>query len=178
MKKILIVFALAAFTTGFAQINKNTNTKETTLVKKTYIDDGKGIDVETQKATISQQRKLALKNSDVSKTNYSVTMTPLKVNTDYGYTYNNNKYTFRADEDGYSLIQVQDANKNPEYAKLKPLGQRGYYLFSKDGENSVGYFNQYGNFVVESLDSRNDTVTTTIFTLDEKSRNMIKEEKM
>lgn len=178
MKKILIVFALAVFTTGFAQVNKNTNTKETTIIKKTYIDDGKGIDVETQKATISQQRKLALKNTDVSKTNYSVTMTPLTINTDYGYTYNNNKYAFKKDENGYSLIQINDDEMSPEYAKLKPLGQRGYYLYSKDNQTSVGYFNQYGNFVVESFNSENDTVSTTIFTLDEKSRNMIKEEKM
>ncbi len=178
MKKILIVFALATFTTGFAQVNKNTNTKENTIVKKTYINDGKGIDVETQKATISQQRELALKNTDVNKTNYSVRMTPLTINTDYGYTYDNNKYTFRKDENGFTLLQINDGKTNPEYAKLKPLSQRGYYLYSKDNQTSVGYFNQYGNFVVESFNSENDTASTTIFTLDEKSRNMINQEKM
>tara|TARA_R110000823_G_scaffold311448_1_gene437060 strand:+ start:77080 stop:77616 length:537 start_codon:yes stop_codon:yes gene_type:complete len=178
MKKIFIVFALVAFTTGFAQVDKNTNTKETTVVKKTYIEDDKGIDVETQKATISQQRQLALKNTDVVKTNYSVSMTPITMNTDYSYTYNNNKYGFSADANGYTLYQIENSNKNLEYANLKPLVQKGYYLFNKDGQTSVGYFNQYGNFVVEGFDSNTDNVSTTIFILDEKSRDMMKEQKM
>ena len=178
MKKIFIVFALVAFTTGFAQVDKNTNTKETTVVKKTYIEDDKGIDVETQKATIPQQRQLALKNTDVVKTDYSVTMTPITMNTDYSYTYNNNKYGFSADANGYTLYQIENSNKNLEYANLKPLGQKGYYLFNKDGKTSVGYFNQYGNFVVEGFDSNTDNVSTTIFILDEKSRDMMKEQKM
>ncbi|PHR12711.1 MAG: hypothetical protein COA40_07435 [Aequorivita sp.] len=178
MKKILIVFALAAFTTGFAQVDKNTNTKETTIVKKTYIEDDQGIDVETQKATISQQRQLALKNTDVVKTNYSVTMTPITINTDYSYTFNNNKYSFSADNNGYTLNQIVTGAQNSEYAKLKPLGQKGYYLFKKDGQTSVGYFNQYGNFVVEGFDSNTDNVSTIIFTLDDKSRSMMKEQKM
>jgi len=58
------------------------------------------------------------------------------------------------------------------------LGQKGYYLFNKDGKTSVGYFNQYGNFVVEGFDSNTDNVSTTIFILDEKSRDMMKEQKM
>jgi hypothetical protein len=178
MKKIFIVFALVAFTTGFAQVDKNTNTKETTVVKKTYIEDDKGIDVETQKATISQQRQLAFKNTVVVKTNYSVTMTPITMNTDYSYTYNNNKYSFSADANGYTLYQIENSNKHLEYANLKPLGQKGYYLFNKDGQTSVGYFNQYGNFVVEGFDSNTDNVSTTIFILDEKSRDMMKEQKM
>lgn len=178
MKKLIIIFALAAFTTGYSQVDRNTNTQETTIVKKTYIDDGKGIDVETQKATISKQRQLALQNTDVNKTNYSVRMTPLTVNTDYEYSNNNNKYSFLPNNDGYSLMEVQDNTINNEVAKLRPLGQKGYYLFSKDGETSVGYFNQYGNFVVESFDSENNTVSTTIFTLDEKSRNKMVEDKM
>jgi len=174
----MMVFALVAFSTGYAQIDKNTNTQETTIVKKTYIDDGKGIDVETQKATISQQRKLALQNTDVNKTNYSVTMTPLTVNTNYAYSNNNNKYSFVSNNNGYSLMENQGNNTNNEFAKLRPLGQKGYYLFSRNGQTSVGYFNQYGNFVVESFDSENDAVSTTIFTLDEKSRNRMKEDKM
>ncbi|QQX76320.1 MULTISPECIES: hypothetical protein [Aequorivita] len=178
MKKILIVFALAAFTSGFAQVDRNTNTKETTIVKKTYIEDDKGIDVETQKATISQQRQLALKNTDVVKTNYSVTMTPITINTDYSYTFNNNKYSFSADNNGYILNQIVTGAQNSEYAKLKPLGQKGYYLFKKDGQTSVGYFNQYGNFVVEGFDSNTDNVSTTIFKLDDKSKSMMKEQKM
>ncbi len=178
MKKLIMIFALAAFTTGYSQVDRNTNTEETTIVKKTYIDDGTGIDVETQKAIISKQRELALQNTDVNKTNYSVKMTPLTINTDYEYDYNNNKYSFLPNNNGYSLMEVKGKTIDNEFAKLRPLGQKGYYLFSKDGETSVGYFNQYGNFVVESFDSENNTLSTTIFTLDEKSRNKMKEDKM
>lgn len=180
MKKILIVLALAAFTAGHAQIDRNTNTKETTVVKKTYIEDGSGIDVETQKATISQQRKLALNNTDVDKTNYSVRMTPLTVNTDYSYTYNDKTYSFSSNSsnNGYTLNEVHNGTNYNEYAQLKPIGQKGYYLYNKDGKTSVGYFNQYGNFVVEGFDANQDNVSTTIFMLDDKSRNMMKEQKM
>ncbi len=180
MKKIIIILALAAFTAGHAQIEQNTNTKETTLVKKTYIEDGSRTDVATQKATISQQRKLALNNTDVEKTNYSVTMTPLTINTDYSYNYNNKTYSFSSNNsnNGYSLNEIQNGRSNNEYAELKPIGQKGYYLYKKDGQTSVGYFNQYGNFVVEGFESDQNNVSTTIFMLDDKSRNMMKEQKM
>jgi|TARA_R100000306_G_scaffold33100_1_gene34534 hypothetical protein len=163
MKKILIVFALAAFTTAFAQENKNEKTETTTT--KTYVKDSKGVDVKTKKVKKTKDQAVELKNDSADKTNFSTVMKDTEVKTDVSYGYNGNRYKFinQKDRDGYRLMTVQDQATQKEYAIIKPSSQNGYYIMSQDGDESFGYFNTEGDFVVEKYDDKNDVVVKNIY---------------
>ncbi len=79
MKKILIIFTLAAFTTSFAQ--ENTNKKKETVVTKTAVKSEKGTDVSTKAITKTEKQVIALSDSDANQTNQSVVMKPVEVDT-------------------------------------------------------------------------------------------------
>jgi hypothetical protein len=49
---------------------------------------------------------------------------------------------------------------------------------SQDGQSSFGYFNQNGNFVVESYDAKNDVVVTTVYKLEMTEKKIEKKGKM
>lgn len=174
MKKVLIIFAMAAFTTGFAQ--ENINTKKETVVTKTAVKNSKGTKESTKSVSINQQQKVGLSSSDTNKTNQSIVMTPVKVDTDVTYGYEGNRFQFlsQKDEEGYRLMTVKDNKTRDEYAIIKPTSQNGYYIYSKNGKSSFGYFNQEGNFVVESYDPKTDTVVNEIYKLDVKDKNQLK----
>lgn len=163
MKKILLIFALAAFTTGFAQ--ENVNKKKETVVTKTAVKDNKGTEVSSKAVSISEKQKIELSASDANKTNQDVVMSPVKVNSDVTYNYEGNRFKFlnQKDKDGYRLMTVKDNATQEEYAVIKPTSQNGYYIYSQSGKSSFGYFNEEGNFVVESYDPKTDTVVSQIY---------------
>lgn len=166
MKKVLIIFALAAFTTGFAQENKNTK-QETTLTKKSVRSD-KGVDVSTKAETKTQSEVISLDDADVNKTNQNMVMKPVEVNSDVNYAYDGNRFKFinQKDENGYRLMTVRDNATEEEYAIIKPSTQNGYYILSKDGTSSFGYFNEDGNFVVERYDAKQDAVVSDVYKME------------
>jgi len=49
---------------------------------------------------------------------------------------------------------------------------------SQDGVSSFGYFNQNGNFVVESYDETSDSIVTTVYELQVKDKKVMKKSKM
>ncbi|WP_339701374.1 hypothetical protein [uncultured Marixanthomonas sp.] len=169
MKKILMVFTLAAFTTGFAQDNKNKNEETETTTTKTYVKFNEGVnqkvDVKTKKVKKTKDQALELKNESADKTNFTSVMKDPKVKTDVSYGYEGNRYKFinQKDKDGYRLMTVQDQATHKEYAIIKPSSQNGYYIMSQDGEESFGYFNTNGDFVVEKYDAKNDVVVKNIY---------------
>lgn len=172
MKKVLIIFALAAFTTGFAQENKNTK-QETTVTKKSVKSD-KGVDVSTKAVTKTEKQILSLEDVNANKTNQNVVMKPAEVDTDVSYGYDGNRFKFisQKDENGYRLMTVRDNATQEEYAIIKPTSQNGYYILSKDGTSSFGYFNADGNFVVERYDAKQDAVVSDVYKLDMKKDSM------
>lgn len=163
MKKVLLIFAWAAFTTTFAQENKN-KTKETT-VTKTAVKTDQGTDISTKSVTQTKAQVITLKDNQASQTNQSVVMKPTKVDTNISYDYDGNRFKFlnQKDEKGYRLMTVKDQATQQEYAIIKPTSQNGYYIMSKDGKNSFGYFNEAGDFVVEGYDAKNDVVVHNIY---------------
>lgn len=171
MKKVMILFALAAFTTSFAQVNKNQ--KEETVEIRTVTQDNQGTDVQSKSVTKSTHQKIELNNDESHQINQSVVMSPKKVDTDVSYSYDGNRFKFinQVDKEGYRLMTVKDNATQKEYAIIKPTSQNGYYIYSKDGTSSFGYFNEDGNFVVESYDPKADAVVSQIYKLQLKSGN-------
>lgn len=165
MKKVLLIFALAAFTTGFAQ--ENTNMKKETVVTKTAVKDNQGVKESTKSVSIKEKQQLELASEDSKKVNQNVVMSPVKVDTKVTYGYEGNRFKFlsQKDEEGYRLMNVKDNKTQEEYAIIKPTSQNGYYIYSKNGESSFGYFNDEGNFVVESYDPKSDAVVNQVYKL-------------
>lgn len=175
MKKVLIILALAAFTTGFAQENKNK--KQETVVTKTAVKSEKGTDVSTKAVTQTEKQVIALDDSDANQTNQSVVMKPTEINTDVSYGYDGNRFQFinQKDENGYRLMTVKDNATQEEYAIIKPTSQNGYYIMSKEGKSSFGYFNADGNFVVERYDPNLNSIVSDVYKL-EMNKNTMKKE--
>ena len=168
MKKVLIVFALAAFTSSFAQENKNE--EEETVITKTAVKDSKGTDVSTKAVTKSQNQVISLNANESNQTNQNVVMEPTKINTQVNYGYEGNRFQFlnQKDNEGYRLMNVKDNATQEEYAIIKPTSQNGYYIMSKDGKSSFGYINAEGNFVVEHYDSDLDVIVSNIYKIENK----------
>ena len=80
MKKIAFIIALAGFTTAFAQ--ENTNKAEKSTITKTTVKSSKGEEVSAKRVITEAKSNLELQNTEVNKTNYSVSMSPVKVDTE------------------------------------------------------------------------------------------------
>ncbi len=169
MKKLLLIFALAAFTTGFAQ--ENINKKKETVVTKTEVKDSKGTEVSSKAVSTSEKQRLELNAANPNQTNQDVVMSPVKVDTDVTYGYQGNRFKFlsQKDKEGYRLMTVKDNATQDEYAIIKPTSQNGYYIYSQNGKSSFGYFNEDGNFVVESYDPKTDAIVSQIYRMQLKS---------
>lgn len=166
MKKLLLIFTLAAFTSAFAQ--ENTNTIKETTTTKTAVKDSKGTKVSSKSMTVSEKQRLELQAKNSNQTNQEVKMSPVKVNTEVSYGYEGNRFQFlnQKDKDGYRLMNVRDNKTQNEYAIIKPTSQDGYYIYSKDGKSSFGYFNADGNFVVERYDENLDAIVSDVYKLE------------
>ncbi len=175
MKKILLIFALAAFTTAFAQENRTE--KKETVVTKTAVKSDKGTDVSTKAVTKTEKQVIGLADKDANQTNQTMIMEPMKVSSDVNYDYEGNRFKFisQKDEDGYRLMTVKDNATQEEYAIIKPTSQEGYYILAKDGTSSFGYFNADGNFVVEHYDADKDAIVSNIYKLEMNKDSMKKQ---
>jgi|SRR5690606_38256332 len=172
MKKVLMIFALAAVTSAFAQENKNKKTE--TVVTKTAVKDSKGIDVSTKEVTQSQKQVIALEDSDANKTNQAVIMKPVEIDTDVNYSQGGTDYTFQSAPIGYKLMTT-NAGAIKDFAIIRPSSQKGYYIIDQEGAGSFGYFNSDGDFVVERYDTTTDAVITTVYELKQKTPKMLKD---
>jgi hypothetical protein len=169
MKKILLIFALAAFVTGgFAQVE---NEKTETVVTKTTTSDSQGKAVKTKEVTKTEIQDKALTDFD-GKHNFNTVMLPTEVNTDVDYDYDGVSYRFRPVKPGYAIIDLN--RDDTEYARIYPSTQDGYYIYIKDGRSSLGYFNEDGDFVVEAYDPDNDGVMNYRYKIDLDDPNMKK----
>jgi len=172
MKKIMIIAALAIFSTGIAQ---NTNEKEVKTTKKTITTDNDGVDINTKTTKTETKTNLAVGSKTYGQ-NFNTLMKPTSVSTNVDYNYNGINYRFTPHKDGFYLVD----NKQAKVARLSPTSQEGYYIYTKKGNNSFGYFNADGDFVVESFDPDNDGVMNYVYKIkvDETMKKKMKEDKM
>lgn len=169
MKHFIIIGAMLLSTITFAQKTKNTSS-ETVITKKT-VTDNQGTRTATQRASQTTSQKMRLNKEDANKVNQSVVMEPVEVDTDVNYEFEGNHFQFLDEEDreGYRLMTVRDNVADREYAIIKPSSQDGYYIISRDGKSSFGYFNAEGNFVVERYDEQTGKVVSDVYNLQRNS---------
>ena len=160
-----MIMALAVATTGFAQDTKNKNKKSETLTTKTTTRDNKGDKTAIKSVTEKEKQVISLQDGDENRTNQTMVMSPVEVDTEVNYGYDGDRFQFvnQEDKDGYRLMTVRDNAKHEEYAIIKPTSQDGYYILSKEGKTSFGYFNQEGNFVVERYDEKLDQIVSDVY---------------
>lgn len=163
MKKFLILTAFLIGVIGFAQERKNTESES--VITRQTIKDNQGTKTLTKTESQTKNQRMRLAEEDRNKTNQTVIMDPIEVNTDISYDFDGNRFQFLSQEDkeGYRLMTVRDNVTDQEYALIKPSSQPGYYIISKEGQSSFGYFDEEGNFVIESYDSSKDRVVTEVF---------------
>ena len=164
MKKLMILAALAIFSTGIAQ---NTNEKEVKTTKKTIVTDSDGVDINTETVKTKTKTELAL-GDRVSSQNFNTIMTPTTVSTDVDYDYDGLSYRFVPEQRGYYIVDRK--NDNTRVARLYPTSQ--------EGTSSFGYFNAEGDFVVESYDPDNDGVMNYVYKIKIDDAMKMKKEKM
>src|SRR5690606_23737805 len=119
---------------------------------------------------VSLLRIIQLSEKDANKVNQTVIMEPAEVNTTVSYDFEGERFQFinQEDREGYRLMTIKDNAQDKEYAIIKPTTQNGYYIISKDGKSSFGYFNDEGNFVVERYDEKADKVISDVYRLNKK----------
>lgn len=171
-----MIIALAAFTTGFAQENKNE--KKETVVTKTAVKDSKGMETASKSVTKTEKQVVGLESEDANQTNQEMVMRPVEIDTSVDYSMDGTEYTFTPEKKGYRLVTANNDADSASYAVIRPTTQKGYYIMSQDGNSSFGYFNKAGDFVVESYDAATDSNVSTVYELKIKDKKVMKKEKM
>lgn len=175
MRKIFATAILFVFGfTATAQVDQKQVTKESTT-RTVTVDNG-----ETKRKISKTERTEAvqdieLKNAESNQLNKDIKQTPVKVQktttisgtgiptqqigSSTYYTFNGENYRFMTDASGF---QISSPNNN-EYGVLRKLSN-GNYIYRTDDRISVGYFDDNGNFVVETYDDKNDRITVETYT--------------
>lgn len=175
MKKVLIIFTLAAFTTAFAQDNKSQQTE--TVTTKVIVKDNEGVHVDKKEVTTTATQPIKLDPKDQGKIDQDYYVGPTQIQTDVSYSSDEHNYMFENEKNGYRIYDTKAGGKM-DAAILRPTSKKGYYIMSQAGNNSFGYFNEDGNFIVESYNPSTDAVEKTIYKLEMKSKTSIKQNKM
>lgn len=175
MKKILIVFALAGFTSVFAQENKSEQTE--TVTTKVKVKDNTGIHTDVKEVTRTETQPIKLDPKDAGKMDQDYDLGPTKVQTDVSYNSSDHNYIFENEKNGYKVYDTKAGDKK-DFAILRPTSVKGYYIMSQEGDNAFGYFNENGSFVVERYNPSTDAVEKTIYKLEMQSKTSIKQNKM
>jgi len=174
MKKIIVTTVLLAFgVTLNAQVNKNV-TKESTTTKVT-VNDGTAPRQVTRTESTQAVQNIELKDAESNKLNKDMKPTPVQVEksttvsgtgiptqeidrSSY-YQFNGKNYQFISDKSGYRIASPDNTNMGV----LRKTSNNNY-IYRTNDRVSVGYFDQNGNFVVESYDDKTDGVTVETYT--------------
>lgn len=171
MKTILLtiatVFAFSANT--FAQAPKNVKSETKTTI--TTIKDSEGEKKlvktektqEVQKVTLGDEKSNTLNipqdvNSkvDVTKTTeISIDGKVQEVNVDRSayYMMDGQKYQMQSDKSGYTLTSPDSKSKG-----ILRKTSNNNYIYVNDNKVAVGFYDTDGNFILETYDSKSDTM--------------------
>ncbi len=167
MKKLALMIAVLVGGTAFAQDTNIENEQTETVVTKSTVKTDKGTDVSTKTETKTKTEDIALTTvkGNTGDVNYNYTMKPTEVDSETVYYHDGKAYRFTSDEQNYAMVVVDKNDAIKPIATLRPSTQKGYYILTENGTSKFGYFNANGNFVVESYDPDNDTLVTTVYTI-------------
>ena len=154
-----MIIALLSTTMLFAQ---NTNETEIETIKKTRVTASDGVTENTKKVVTQKKTDLAI-GEGTTYTNFKTVMKPSDISTEVFYNFDNKSYRFK--KDGVNYILINNDNSDTNIARLYPTTQKGYYIMTQDGNNSLGYFNAKGDFIIESYNQDNDALTSLTYTL-------------
>lgn len=168
MKNLIVTLSLILCTSyGFAQ-NKNVQTEEKTTVRTIRDSDGEKKIVkkeekqEVQNIEFEDNGKNTLnkdmKNTPVevtSKTEVSVDGVTRSIDVDRSAYYNldGTKYEVAVDKTGYSLKNTKGKNLG-----ILRKTSNNNYIYVENNKVSVGYFDNDGNLILETYDSKNDVM--------------------
>lgn len=170
MKKVLMIIALAVVSSGFAQDNKSE--QQETVTTKVSVKDNQGIHTDVKEVTRTERVPVKLDPKDAQKIDQDYDLGPAQVQTDVTYKSNEHNYMFENEKNGYKIYDTRTGEKM-NTAILRPTSKKGYYIMSEEGNNSFGYFNEEGSFIVESYNPATDAVELKIYKLEMPSKTSV-----
>lgn len=166
MKNIALAILLVAGLSATAQVNQNV-TKESTTTTVT-VNNGQGKPKKITKTEMSEAKQnIEFEDAESKKINKNVKPTPVQVSqstTIKGdgiptyYELNGERYIFVTDHDGYRI----SSPSVKEYGIVRKTSN-GQYIFRTKTGTSTGYFDENGNFVVETYDDATDGFTKVTY---------------
>jgi len=162
---IVYLFSMATFQA------QNKNIKDETKTTTTTITDSKGEKTYVKKENTREVQKIELKEEKQNTLNIETKDSPVVVTTTTKitnpdgstrtvdvdrssyYMYDNKKYDVKLDANGYRII----GDDNKESALLRKTSTNSF-IYYNDNETSIGYFDTDENLVLETYNSRTDTV--------------------
>ncbi len=151
MRRLLIILALGAVTTGFAQ---NEDKLEKTTTVKTTTKSSKGVNVDVKQQKHKHTETLELENSD--ETNQSVTRKK-SFSATKAMMVDGNQFTIKKDDKGYLMMEMNDGRMQ-EYGKIRKIDDNNAYFLITEDKQSIGFFDSEGNFILKSYDPDADIV--------------------
>lgn len=177
MKKIIMGLLL---TGSIASLNAQTEVIKTTEVKKAKKINEKGLVYDTKVKVVTKKEKQTKFNpNQKNKLNQDVVASPITVDktimvdndSDIFYDskakvkyfkYKGNKYDFLIDKNNL-LITYKLNNEDITSARaIKSINNNFYVVEGKDF-NGVGYFNKYGDFIIEYKNQESNNLEQAIF---------------
>ncbi|WP_396145120.1 hypothetical protein [Flavobacterium sp.] len=170
MKKIILVTIALLVSISFEAQNKNI--KDETKTTTTTITDSNGKKTYVKKENTREVQKIELKEEKPNTLNIETKDSPVVVTTTTKitnpdgstrtvdvdrssyYMYDNKKYNVELDANGYR-ITGDDIKKS---ALLRKTSTNSF-IYYNGKETSIGYFDTDGNLVLETYNSKTDTVT-------------------
>ncbi|WP_298543131.1 hypothetical protein [uncultured Aquimarina sp.] len=108
-----------------------------------------------EEAPISKSDKVEKINEDISSKKIPVTKA-------VSFTYNEETFFFESEVYGFELMQKKDS-KSTSIGKVFKSSRKNNYIIQAGDLSGIGYFDAYGNFVLERINPVTNKLITDIF---------------
>ena len=177
MKKLLYTIIFMSGAIAFAQ--NPVDHMETTQVKsETVKKDGKTIETKVKVVTKKEQ-EVKTDPRQANQRDANQIIAPTKVTKEVlvdndndssyeskseitYYTYNNNKYGFKTDKNGFVMTTVEGEKEVVLGTAIRSSNNQ-FYIMNTPNYSGVGYYDENRNFVVEYYDENSNTLVTESF---------------
>jgi hypothetical protein len=172
MKKSVIMLLMATVTgILYAQDPAVKDKVEEAVVTKVIVNDGKNVESTVVKEEVTtKENKVRISDQEGETINQNIEYIPsegkttVKVNPlaslikTTHYLNKNKHYTFTPDKNGFYISLYDPLNKKQKRtAKSAKTSLNDYFIITGEGgRNGIGYFDNYGNFIIEYYDKPSD----------------------